>query len=112
MAELIATIILVASILGIFIILFRKIPILIKLPEASRESQKETLISRLKRKTKNRFPEEKILQKILSRFRILTLKTEKGTDNLLQKLRKKSKENKEENDKEWQEFKDLTNPKF
>ena len=107
MYGLIATIILVIGLLGILIILFRKIPVLIELPEVAEKSQKKILTSRFKQKIRNIFFRKTILQKILSRFRILILKTEKGTDNLLQKLRKKSKEENEKIDKEEEEFNEL-----
>jgi len=111
MAELIATIILASSLLGILMILFRKIPVLIELPEVVEKAQKETLTFKFKEKIRNILPSRIILQKILSHFRILTLKTEKGTDNLLQKLRKKSKEEIEKIDKEEEEFQELINQK-
>ena len=94
MIELIATIILICSLGGIAIILLRKTPILIELPKTVEKAQKESLTLRLRGKMKNTFPpKEIILQKILSRFRILTLKTEKKTDSLLQSLRKKTQQN-------------------
>jgi len=113
MYDLIAAIILTISILGISIILLRKIPILTDLPEVAEKSQKGGLALKLKKKVEDILPKEIILQKTLSHFRILMLKIEKKTDNLLQKLRKKSKEKKESNNKEeWQDLKSLIEKKF
>lgn len=113
MYDLIATITLIVSILGILIILLRKIPILVDLPEVAEKSQKGELGLKLKKKVGDVLPKEIILQKTLSHFRILMLKIEKKTDNLLQKLRKKSKEKKENGDKEeWQDLKGLIEKKF
>ncbi len=112
MYELIAIIILISSISGILIILLRRIPVLVELPNVIERPQKESPISRLEKKLKTFVPEEKILQKILSRFRILVLKVEKKTDNLLQRLRKKSQQNQKVNDKDWQNLKELIDKKF
>ena len=115
MYELIAIIILIGSILGILIILLRKIPALVELPEVVGRPQKGNLGLKLKKKVGSVFPKEIILQKTLSRFRILMLKIEKKTDDLLQKLRKKSKEKQKTNDndkEEWQDLKGLIEDKF
>jgi len=115
MYELIALIILIGSILGISIILLRKIPALIELPEVVEKPQERGLTLKLKKRVGNVFPKEIVLQKTLSRFRILMLKIEKKTDDLLQKLRKKSKEKQKTNDsdkEEWQDLKGLIEDKF
>jgi len=92
--ELIAQIIFILSLIGIGIIIFRKIPVLITLPSES-SYQKEGLISGLKEKIKKinpfqNFSYEIFLQKLLSRIRILTLKTENKTFNWIQKLKEKT----------------------
>lgn len=116
MIELIATIILVGSLLGMAVILFRKIPALAELPEVSAErfNWKGTFLG-LKEKLKilnpfKSFSSEIFLQKILSKIRILTLRTENKTANWLQKLREKALKKKNlENDNYWEELKKPTN---
>jgi len=112
MTELIAIIILVFSLLGMGVIILRKIPILVTLPEVVPKKKKESLISRLKKEIKKinpfrNFSYEIFLQKILSKIRILSLKTENRTFRWLQKLREKSKKEKE-NDDYWQKLKKST----
>jgi len=98
MIVLIATIILLAGLIGMTIIIFRKIPVLNELPET--EIEKLDIFRKLKHKVKNNgavksfSSKELLMQKMLSKFRILTLKTDKKTSNLLAKLRQKSIENK------------------
>lgn len=95
--ELIALIILILSLGGILIILYRKIPALIKFSEliedSSQDVNKRNLILELKARIKDFIYGRFFLQRILCKIKILTLKFEKLVDNLLQKLRKKSKEN-------------------
>ena len=114
MVELFATIILFGSLLGIGMILFRKIPDLIELPEApTRFNFKKTLLN-FKGKIKvlnplKNFSSEVFLQKILSKIRILALKIENKIANYLQKLREKSQKKKaKENDNYWKELKKST----
>ena len=109
MLELIAVIILVCSLIGMGVIIFRKIPVLLTLPEIS--LQRESFISKIKEKLKKlnpfkNFSYEVFLQKILTKIRILSLKTDNKTFNWLQKLREKSKKEKiKENDSYWTELK-------
>jgi len=109
MLELIATIILVFSFLGIGTIVFRKIPVLLTLPEISTE--RESLISKLREKIKKfnpfrNFSYEIFLQKILTKIRILSLKADNKTFNWLQKLREKYQKKKiKEKDNYWEEIK-------
>jgi hypothetical protein len=117
MIDLIAAIILFISFFGILVILFRKIPVLVNLPISEQIISQEPLFLRLKNKIKN-FPFlkswsfENFLQKLLSKIRILTLKTENKTANWLQKLRERSQKKKEiENDKYWEEIKKIKNEK-
>ena len=95
MTEIIATIILACSLLGMGVIAWRKIPLLLELPEdLLREGESFGL--KLKKKT-GEFPPLKnlsyeiFLQKFISKIRILTLKTDNQTFSWLQKLREKSK---------------------
>lgn len=102
--ELILLTILIISLIGVGVILYRKIPILITLPED-------------KLKTKFRWPSvsfplvgklnyELYLQKILSRIRILTLKTENKTGSWLEKLRQRNnRKNNHKPDNYWEELK-------
>ena len=85
-----------------------------ELPEIpARDSWKHTL-SKLKEKIKilnpfKSFSYEIFLQKLLSKIRILSLKTDNKTFNWLQKLREKSQKKKNlENDNYWEEIKKST----
>jgi len=108
-SELIAKIIFTGSTLGLTGIILRKIPALITLPEITVEE--ESLYLRLKRKTKEinplkNFSYEIFLQKILTKIRILSLKTDWKTFNWLQKLREKNQKKKiEKEDNYWEEVK-------
>jgi hypothetical protein len=113
--ELIAQIIFILSLIGVGIIVFRKIPVLVTL-SSELPSQKEGLILSFKKKIKKinpfqNFSYEVFLQKLLSRIRILTLKTENKTFNLLQKLREQTQKKKLENDNYWEELKKSTDKK-
>ena len=117
MTELIAIIILVFSLLGMGVIILRKIPILVTLPEVVPKKKKESLISRLKKEIKKinpfrNFSYEIFLQKILSKIKILSLKSENKTSGWLQKLREKSQRKKSKgNDNYWEEIKKSTKNK-
>ena len=109
MLELIAVIILVCSLIGVGVIIFRKIPVLLTLPETL--VQKESFISKLKERLKKlspfrNFSYEIFLQKILTKVRILSLRTDNKTFNWLQKLREKAQKKKtEKKDNYWEEVK-------
>ena len=121
MIELIFLAILISTFLGIAIILLRKIPVLVKLPEtpASKKSliSKESLILKLKEGIKNlpgseKFNYELYLQKILSKIRILTLKTESKTGSWLERLRQKAiQRNNHHKDNYWEKLKKAKNKK-
>jgi len=108
MIESVALIILAGSLIGMLVILLRKIPLLLELPETmpSHFSWKETF-SRIKIKNSfplKNFPLEIFLQKVLSRVRIITLKTDNKTSSWLQRLRERSAKKKfSENDNYWKE---------
>ena len=112
--EIIALIIFFSSLIGMAVIIWRKLPVLVELPEAA-EEQKENLFLRLKNKVADipfvkNFSFELFLQKILSRIRVLTMRTENKTAGWLQKLREKSQKEKNfQNDNYWQELKNSTN---
>lgn len=110
MIELIFIIILVLSLIGLGVILMRKIPSLVKLPEPAGDLQK-VVILRIKEKARalpyiRGFSYEIYLQRILSRIRVLTLKTDNKTSGWLEGLRRKqNKNNGSNNDKYWEELK-------
>lgn len=108
--KLIAIFIWISSFFGLIVIIFRKIPVLVTLPELEPKKERENLISRLKRSIKKinpfkSFSYEIFLQKILSKIRILSLKAENRTFNWLQKLREKSKK---KYDDYWEKLKKST----
>lgn len=114
MIELISLIILVGSIIGIGIIIYQKIPLLLELPETVPfHFGWRTLLPKIK----NFFPfkefsAEIFLQKVLSKVRILTLKTDSKTSSWLQKLRARSQKKKfEEDDNYWRDIKKSTKNK-
>jgi|SRR3989344_6788683 len=110
MLEIIIITILIISISGLGVILFRKMPDLAMLPETEGDYRK-VLVSKIKEITKRipvlkDFSYELYLQKILSKFRVLSMKTENKTGGWLERLRqKKNHENGNSHDKYWQELK-------
>lgn len=96
MIQLIATIILLASILVIAFILYRKAPVLVKLPEKGHHGiPKAKIISHIEEKVKDAhslIKKQIILHKVLSWVKVLTLKTETKIDTLLHKIRKKAQQ--------------------
>ena len=102
------------SLLGTAVIIFRKIPALVELPEMPSKFDLKDISVKLKEKIiilnpfKN-FSSEVFLQKILSKIRILALKIENKIANYLQRLREKSQKKKsKENDNYWEEIKKST----
>ena len=111
MAEIIALILLIFSLIGMGVILFGKIPILLELPETKSSLNFKINISSKVKKIPpfKKFSIEFFLQKILSKIRILTLKTDYQTFHWLLKLREKSKRKKEEElDDYWQKIRRMT----
>lgn len=108
MIELISIIIFFTSLIGIGVILYRKIPLLLEVPETVISPFNwQQFFSKIKglAPLKN-FSLEIFLQKILSKIRILTLRTDSKTSNWLQKLREKEQKKKfGENDNYWKEIK-------
>ena len=98
------------------VILFRKIPVLLTLPENL--PQKESFISKVKERLKRansfrNFSYEIFLQKILTKIRILSLKVDHHTFNWIQKLREQSKErNLKRIDDYWEKIKKEIKNKF
>ncbi len=109
--ELILTIVLLGSLFVLLTMIFRKIPILVELPEVREGRVNNGFWPKLKNKIVNfhplkSFSTDVFLQKVLSRVRILTLKVESKTSNLLQKLREKSQKKNLGSENYWQELKD------
>lgn len=108
MVELIALIILIVSFLGMGTILVRKIPAIGKLPEPE-AGMKDFVASRIQ-EVKNipgvkDLSYEKYLQRLLSKIRILTLKTDHKTSGWLESLRQKNSKNNSKEDNYWEELK-------
>ena len=108
MLELILLTVLLASLAGLLIIVVKKIPALSNLPATS--NPRDPLILRMRSQIKNlpgadTFDYEVYLQKVLSKVRVLTLKTEHKTGSWLEKLRQKSNQKKNEKDNYWEELK-------
>ena len=112
-----ALIVLIVSFIGMFLIIFRKIPVLLRLPEAIQEPPKDNFLLKLKEKIKNTptfqsFSTGVFLQKILSKIRILSLKADNKTFIWLQRLREKAQKKKaKENNNYWEEIKKSTKEK-
>lgn len=109
MFNIIALIIFFISILGICIIIASKVPILATLPLQT--NKKSKIVERLRERVKNNGTLKKIsveilLQKILSKIRILTLRAESQISHWLSRLRKKSVEKKNNfSDDYWKKLK-------
>ena len=111
MLDLIVLIIFILSLSVTLAIVFRKIPQILALPETSPVPfDWRSLFSKIKNSSPFKdFSREVFLQKILSKVRVLSLKTENKTFNWLQNLRKKAQEKKsEEDDNYWKEIEKST----
>ena len=111
MVQLVSFIIFTVSFIALGIIIFRKIPFLLQLPEiAPARIDWQSFVSRIKtQKPFKDFSFEILLQKILSKVRILTLKTDNKTSGWLQGLREKSKKKKfGEDDNYWENVRKST----
>ena len=113
MIELTLHTILIGSFLGMALLFFRKLPLLVKLPETTPIS-KAYIALKFKESVKklpgaDKFDYEMYLQKLLSKIRILTLKTESTTESWLAKLRQKAiRKNGHHSDDYWEELKKTT----
>jgi len=108
--NLVAIIISLLSLAGILVIVLRKMPVLLSLPKVLPVKGENKLLAKLKVKIKEFNPlknlsYEMFLQKLISRVRILILKTENKTFNWLQHLKKKQREKKLGEDNYWEEVK-------
>ncbi|MFH1643354.1 MAG: hypothetical protein ABH967_01820 [Patescibacteria group bacterium] len=108
---LIATTTLFFSLFGLGLMCSRKISALVEMPSKKGRRKNNNLFLIFRKKISENdflknFSYEFFLQKILSKIRILTLKTDSKTSHLLQILRQKSKIKKDlENDNYWEEIK-------
>ena len=97
MVQLIAFIIFSISLLGIAFILLKKIPELVTLPKNGHHGiKKHKVIIKAEKRIKDLhfhfFSKQMLLHKLLSKFRLLVLKTEKKVDSILHSIRKKAQE--------------------
>lgn len=111
MAELIALVIFLASLVVAGTMVFKKLPVLVDLPETPSQFDLKKFSQTLKEKAvainpvKN-FSTEIFLQKAISKARILALKAESKTSHWLQALRENSQKKKEKNnDGYWESLK-------
>jgi hypothetical protein len=118
MVEIISIVILALSLAGLVVVLWKKLPALAKLPEPEINFQ-ELVAQELKEGIKKipvvkKFSYELYLQKLLSKVRVLTMKTENKTGNWLEILRKRTNKNNsvdEGKNQYWDELKKAKNGK-
>jgi len=111
MVEIVSLIIFAVSFTALAVIVFRKIPSLVQLPETvPSQIDWQGFFSRVKTpKIFKDFSFEILLQRILSKVRILTLKTDNKTSGWLQRLREKSQKKKfAEDDDYWEKVRKST----
>ena len=97
MLQLIAFIIFIISVIGIFFILGKKTPLLARLPHDGHHGfKKHRIILHAEKKIKEAlfhvFERQMWLHKLLSFIKVWTLKTEVYVDHLLHGIRKKAQE--------------------
>lgn len=97
MLTLILTAFFLISVLAIAFILFRKIPVLVQLPQDGHHGlRKPRLVANLEKKIKDHhfhfFEKQMLLQKLLSKCRVWILKIERWIDVSLHGIRKKAQE--------------------
>lgn len=93
MLQLIAFIIFIISITGVVFILYKKIPVLINLPQNGHHGfKKPKIVTKIEKKIKETyfhfFKKQMFLHKLLSKTKVWILKTETKIDNLLYGIRK------------------------
>ena len=111
MVQLVSLIVFITSFVILAAIIFRKIPALVQFPEtAASQVDWRGVFSKIKNpKIFKNFSFEVLLQKILSRVRVLTLKTDNKTSSWLQRLREKSRKKKfSEDDNYWEKVRKST----
>ncbi len=97
MIEIIASIIFIVSMTGVAVILYKKVPVLVELPQNGHHGlKKPEFIVNLEKKIKKHhfhfFEKQMFLHHLLSKTRIFVLKAESKIDHLLQDIRKKAQE--------------------
>ncbi|MFA5169750.1 MAG: hypothetical protein WC420_03400 [Candidatus Paceibacterota bacterium] len=108
-SELIASIVLGVSFLGLAFLILRKVPELKEMPEPELGFLKKDLRKKIREKTKEVLKEnsntlEGILHKLLSKIRILSLKVDKKVSDWITKLRSRSLERTKGLDSYWKEI--------
>jgi len=99
---------------GMGIIIYRKLPELVGLPEKSFSPLNlKELVSELRESKSDRVVSiELVLQKVLAKVRIIILKSDNKTSNWLQSSRQRSQKNKfGDNDTYWKDVKKMTRKK-
>ncbi|MBU3895904.1 hypothetical protein KKG36_01110 [Patescibacteria group bacterium] len=99
MAELIALLIFLVSLLGLIHILHKKAPILAQMPDIHEGMLNEGVFERWVKKIKDIQFDKLVFLKALSKTRVFVLKAEKIIDNHLQKARKRIAKKQSEKDK-------------
>jgi len=108
--DIIALIVLIVSFIVLSFLIFKKIPALKAMPEPEAIFLKKELKKKIREKTKEVIKErsnslEAILHKLLSKIRILSLKTDKKMSDWIIKLRERSVERTKGFDSYWKEIK-------
>ena len=107
--EIIASIILFFSFLGLSVLVSRKVPELKEMPEPEVVLIKKDLRKKIKEKTKEVLKEnagilESMLHKLLSKIRIMSLKVDKKVSDWITKLRNRSLARTKDLDNYWKEI--------
>jgi hypothetical protein len=107
-------IVFIGSSIGLGGIVLRKIPELISLPDVVPEPETESFVAEVRARIGQigflkKFSPEILLQKILTKIRILSLKTDNKTSDLIQKLNDNSQKKKiKQDDNYWKKVKKAT----
>ena len=106
MLEIIFSIIFLIGFLGMLFIVLKNLSKLTKLPEKAYApvSVKEIVSDLRESNANSRFSIESILEKLLSKVRVLILKSDDKTSNWLHSLKQKSQKNTFENDTYWKDL--------
>ena len=97
MIQLIALIIFLVSVAGVVVMLGKKVPVLVRLPQNGHHGlKKPEAISRLQKKIKEHhfhlFEKQMLLHTLLSKFRVWIMKMERYIGGLLMNIRKRAQE--------------------
>jgi len=106
MAIAIAKIILGGSLFGIAAILFRKVPLLLEMPEEDISFRDLGGIIKIKLRDCKNFCFTFLSKKVVSKLKIMILRADKGTEMQIQKLKEKYRRKEfKSDDNYWQEIK-------